>query len=112
MNHPKNILIIGAGVSGLTTAYCLAKGKYRVTVVAKEFSPHITSNVAGALWEWPPAVCGYHSDQISLDRSKDWCMTSYHKFYELAKDKRTGVFIKDVIFFFQTKSRRKRISFK
>ena len=103
MNKPKKILVIGAGVSGLTTAYCLAKEKYKVTVIAKEFSPHITSNVAGALWEWPPAVCGYHSDQISLDRSKDWCMTSYNIFYELAKSNKAGVFIKDVYFFFRQK---------
>jgi D-amino-acid oxidase len=103
LNRPKKILVIGAGVIGLTTAYRLAKCKHRVKVIAKDFSPNITSNVAGALWEWPPAVCGYHSDQISLKRSKDWCMTSYHKFYELAKNKQTGVFIKDVFFFFRQK---------
>jgi len=103
MTNSKKILIIGGGVSGLTTAYCLAKDNHKVTVIAKAFSPNITSNVAGALWEWPPAVCGYHSDEISLDRSKDWCMTSYDKFYELAKDKQTGVFIRDVFFFFRQK---------
>lgn len=101
MSKQKNILIIGAGVSGLTTAYCLAKKQHKVTVIAKEFSPNITSNVAGALWEWPPAVCGYHSDEVSLQRSKEWCMRSYDIFYELAKDEETGVFIKDVFFFFR-----------
>lgn len=95
------ILIIGAGVSGLTTAYCLAKGGYDVVVLSKEFAPDITSNVAGALWEWPPAVCGYHSDLISLERSKEWCMTSYEKFYELAQNPATGVYIRDVFFFFK-----------
>lgn len=103
MKRTKDILIIGAGVSGLTTAFCLAKEGYPVTVLAKEFSPNITSNVAGALWEWPPAVCGYHSDLISLDRSKEWSMTSYHKFYELVKNEQTGVYIKDVFFFFRQK---------
>jgi D-amino-acid oxidase len=96
-----NVLIIGAGVIGLTTAYSLLLEGYKVTIIAKEFSPNITSNVAGALWEWPPAVCGYHSDLISLDRSKDWCMTSYDKFYELSKNEETGVFIKEVCFFFR-----------
>ena len=95
------ILIIGAGVSGLTTALCLAREGYGVTVLSKDFSPNITSNVAGALWEWPPAVCGYHSDLISLERSKEWCMTSYDKFYELAQNKETGVYIRDVFFFFK-----------
>ena len=28
-------------------------------------------------WEWPPAVCGRHTDLISLRLSKKWCMTSY-----------------------------------
>jgi D-amino-acid oxidase len=95
------ILIIGAGVSGLTTAYCLAKEGYGVVLISKEFAPNITSNVAGALWEWPPAVCGYHSDLISLERSREWCMTSYDKFYHLAQNKETGVYIREVFFFFK-----------
>ena len=37
----------------------------------------VTSVVAGALWEWPPAVCGYHRDAISLARSKVWCQASH-----------------------------------
>lgn len=95
------VLIIGAGVSGLTTAYCLQKANYKTVVVAEYFSPNVTSNVAGALWEWPPAVCGYHQNQVSLKRSKEWCMESYAQFFELAKDKSTGVNIKPVIFFFR-----------
>lgn len=100
-NNAPKVLIIGAGVSGLTTAYCLARENYKVTVVSRDFSPNITSNVAGALWEWPPAVCGYHSDEVSLERSKSWCMTSYRKFYELAEKEETGVHIRDVYFFFR-----------
>jgi D-amino-acid oxidase len=99
----KKILVIGAGVTGLTTAHCLATAGYQVVVVSKDFSPDITSNVAGALWEWPPAVCGYHSDQVSLKRSKDWCMTSYHKFYDLQHIADAGVFIRPVYFFFREK---------
>ena len=43
--------------------------RYKVTVVAKEFTSPvasgkcITSEIAGALWEWPPAVCGRHTDE-------------------------------------------------
>ncbi|MDQ6531950.1 FAD-dependent oxidoreductase [Flavobacterium sp. LHD-85] len=97
----KKVLIIGAGVSGLTTAYCLAEAGYKVKVLSKEFSPDITSNVAGALWEWPPAVCGYHSDLVSLERSKEWCMRSYDKFYQLAEQKETGVYLRQAFFFFR-----------
>ncbi|KAI0203186.1 nucleotide-binding domain-containing protein [Astrocystis sublimbata] len=38
----------------------------------------LTSQIAGALWEFPPAVCGQHTDAISLAHSKKWCMTAYH----------------------------------
>ncbi len=100
-NNVRRILIIGGGVSGLTTAYCLLKKGYEVTLVAEKFSPDITSNVAGALWEWPPAVCGFHADEVSLKRSKKWCVDSYQAFFELAKSKATGVFIKPVCFFFR-----------
>jgi D-amino-acid oxidase len=94
------VLVIGAGVSGLTTALCLRWRGLGVTVVAEKFAPNVTSVVAGALWEWPPAVCGYHHDQLSLARSKDWCMASYEAFARLADDPATGVFMRPVTFYF------------
>ncbi|KAJ7124244.1 hypothetical protein C8R44DRAFT_831121 [Mycena epipterygia] len=36
------------------------------------------SQIAGALWEFPPAVCGQHTDSTSLATSKEWAMTAYH----------------------------------
>lgn len=95
------VLVIGTGVSGLTTALCLRRRGFRVHVVGEKFAPHITSVVAGALWEWPPAVCGYHHDQLSLSRSKEWCMTSYDVFDGLAADPATGVFMRQVNFYFR-----------
>jgi D-amino-acid oxidase len=95
------VLVIGAGVSGLTCALCLRRRGYRVTVVAEHFAPRVTSVVAGALWEWPPAVCGHHLDQGSLARSKPWCDVSYQVFCELAQDPATGVFVRPVTFYFQ-----------
>ena len=82
--------MIGGGVVGVTSALQLLQKGYKVTVVAKEFASPvasgkcITSEIAGALWEWPPAVCGRHTDEKSLERSKVWCMDSYGKFMELA----------------------------
>ena len=83
--------------------------RYRVTVVAKEFASLvsgklITSEVAGALWEWPPAVCGGHTDKESLDRAKVWCTDSYTKFVEMAmRPDETGVFVKQSVFYFKDK---------
>jgi D-amino-acid oxidase len=96
------VLVIGAGVSGLTTSLCLRRAGFQVVVVAEKFAPDIVSVVAGALWEWPPAVCGHHLDQISLSRSKHWCMASYRVFGELARRADTGVFLRPVVFYFRS----------
>ena len=80
-----------------------------MTVVAKEFaSPvsgkRITSEIAGALWEWPPAVCGSRMNEESLERAKIWCMDSYAKFVEMALSAgETGVFMKQSVFYFKDK---------
>ncbi|KAH9832042.1 FAD dependent oxidoreductase [Rhodofomes roseus] len=82
----EHILVIGGGVTGLTTAWLLLDAGYNVTVVSERWanpSNRITSQIAGALWEWPPAVCGRHTDIISLEHSKGWAMTSYRIFERL-----------------------------
>jgi len=93
--------VIGAGVVGLTTALCARQAGYEVVVVADRFAPDITSVVAGALWEWPPAVCGHHRDEASLERAKAWCMTSYRRFQQLAQNPHTGVHIRPAVFYFR-----------
>ena len=45
-----DVLVIGAGVSGLTTAICLAESGRRVRVMAKDPPAATTSAVAGASW--------------------------------------------------------------
>lgn len=99
----RTALIIGAGVSGLTTALCLHRRGINSTIIAEKFAPRITSNVAGALWEWPPAVCGHHQDQLSLERSKHWCMVSYREFEEIAHNPETGVYLRPSGFYFRNK---------
>jgi D-amino-acid oxidase len=69
-------------------------------VVADRFAPRVTSVVAGALWEWPPAVCGHHDDPSSLKRSKSWCATSYEIFGDLARNPATGVYMRPANFYF------------
>jgi D-amino-acid oxidase len=97
----QRVLVIGAGVSGLTSALCLRQKGFAVTVLADRFAPKVTSVVAGALWEWPPAVCGLHNDQPSLSRCKAWSETSYGIFGRLALDPTTGVYLRPVTFYFQ-----------
>jgi D-amino-acid oxidase len=100
MTRSQNVLVIGAGVSGLTTALALADSA-KVTIVAERPPEETVSTVAGALWEWPPAVCGHHRDQGSLARSKQWCMVSYAIFRDLARDPaETGVHMRVANFYF------------
>ncbi|KAI0133297.1 FAD dependent oxidoreductase [Hypoxylon sp. NC0597] len=76
-----HVLIIGGGVTGLISAWVLLDRGYRVTIVSSAWvndEQRLTSQIAGALWEFPPAVCGQHTDKISLAHSKHWSMTAYH----------------------------------
>ncbi|MEE6179329.1 FAD-dependent oxidoreductase [Mycobacterium sp. 050134] len=99
-NEQPGALVIGAGVSGLTTALMLARRGWRVVVAADRFDADTVSTVAGAVWEWPPSVCGRHHDQAVLARSADWARYSYNRFARLAADPRTGVSLRPAVFYF------------
>jgi len=89
-----HIVVIGGGVTGLTTACELLQRNYRVTVIAERYANpdnRITSQIAGALWEWPPAVCGRHTDIISLENSKRWCKVAYDRYKEIAANPELSV---------------------
>jgi glycine/D-amino acid oxidase-like deaminating enzyme len=90
--------VIGSGVIGLVNSWVLLDAGYHVTILAHEYASfnlgkqRLTSQIAGALWEYPPAVCGAHTDLVSLQSSKRWCMESYHVYFALASfSKATGV---------------------
>ena len=78
------IVVLGAGVSGLSCAVRLLERGHEVEVWAQAFSPHATSDVAAALW-WP-----FHAEPA--DKVTAWSMTSFHTFRELSRDrnKRSG----------------------
>jgi D-amino-acid oxidase len=106
------VLVVGGGVTGLVNAWLLLDKGYRVTVVSKEWASYgqaqrLTSQIAGALWEFPPAVCGQHTDAISLQRSKPWAMVSYHIWDAISQSGelagRAGVQMRKADFFFPTK---------
>jgi D-amino-acid oxidase len=46
----QHVLVIGAGVSGLTTAICVAEAGFKVRVLSRELPLHTTSVAAGASW--------------------------------------------------------------
>ncbi len=46
----RHVLVLGAGVSGLTTAVCLAEAGVPVRVLARDLPERTTSCAAGAMW--------------------------------------------------------------
>src|SRR5262249_52705860 len=77
------VVLIGAGVSGLTTAICLAAAGHHVTVWAADPPGRTTSMVAGALWG--------PSFQEPVAKTLAWTQQSLRDFVVLAQDPRSGV---------------------
>ncbi|MFD5631236.1 FAD-dependent oxidoreductase [Streptomyces sp. NPDC127072] len=71
-----DVIVVGSGVIGLTTAVVLAESGRRVRVWAREPAGRTTSAVAGALW-WP-----YRIEPKALAR--DWALRSLSVYEELA----------------------------
>ncbi|GAA1900305.1 FAD-dependent oxidoreductase [Streptomyces durmitorensis] len=79
-----DVIVVGSGVIGLTTAVLLAERGRRVQVWAREPAERTTSAVAGALW-WP-----YRIEPASL--VGDWSLRSLLVYAELAeRAAQTGV---------------------
>ncbi|NRF16284.1 MULTISPECIES: FAD-dependent oxidoreductase [Vibrio] len=94
-------LIIGAGISGLTTTYCLQEQGFQCTILASHIVPNVVSSVAGALWEWPPAIGGYRDNALSLTRTKRWSLRSLHRFLTLPDPRARGVFLRPMNVYFR-----------
>src|SRR5918998_4821320 len=77
------VIVVGAGVVGLTSAVRLLEAGHRVDVVARDLPLETTSAVAAALWYPCPAS--------REDRVTAWAKASYDVFTELAGDPATGV---------------------
>jgi D-amino-acid oxidase len=78
-----DVAVVGAGVSGLTTAVCLAEAGCRVRVTADLPPERTTSAAAGAMWG-PYLV-------EPRDKVAAWSQTSLECFTRLAADPATGV---------------------
>ncbi|GFN00511.1 hypothetical protein Sfulv_53210 [Streptomyces fulvorobeus] len=71
-----DVIVVGGGVIGLTTAVVLAESGRRVRVWSREPAAETTSAVAGALW-WP-----YRIEPAGL--VGDWALTTLRVYEELA----------------------------
>jgi D-amino-acid oxidase len=77
------VLVIGAGVSGLTSAICLAEAGYQVRILAAERPQGTTSAKAGA--SWGPYLA-------TDERILQWSTTTRTALEEIAdRDPRSGV---------------------
>src|SRR4051795_8951974 len=72
------VIVVGAGVVGLSCALRLLEAGHRVDVVARDLPLETTSAVAAAIWHpsraWPP------------DRVEGWSRASYDVFAGLAAE--------------------------
>jgi len=82
-NSKLDALVVGAGVSGLTTAICLAEAGVRVHIWAAEPPLKTTSVAAGAMWG-PYLV-------EPADRVRVWSDRTLEVLRKLATDPATGV---------------------
>lgn len=84
-----DILVIGCGVSGLTTGLCLSEAGHHVTIWARDLPPNTTSNIAAAVW--------YPYKAYPIERVAAWGATSYQKFHALSADPATGVVLRETV---------------
>ena len=83
-HRSEQVLVVGAGVSGLTSALCLAEAGWPVRVWSAAHPKHTTSVVAGAVWA-PPRPAERTAETLA------WTECSLQVFRELANDPSTGV---------------------
>ncbi len=84
-----NSLVIGSGVSGLTTALSLLQAGHSVRIWARDLPPHTTSNVAAALW--------YPYKAHPVDRVTSWGRIAFQKFKELESVEGSGILMSNVL---------------
>ena len=78
-----SVTVIGAGVSGLSTAIRLLERGLEVRVVAREFTPATTSDVPAALW--------YPYKASPRERVIGWARATFTELARLARDPEAGV---------------------
>lgn len=85
----KQVVIVGGGVSGLASGLKLLEAGFAVTILARELSPHTTSDVAAAFW-YPDGVG-------PVARVRRWAAVSYAEFVRLTAVPQSGVSLKPLL---------------
>lgn len=75
-------LVIGGGVSGLTSAHALQAAGWEVTIRAREWPPHIVSSVAAAVWQ---------PYQVAHPRAFDWALRTAERLTVIMQEPESGV---------------------
>lgn len=83
-----NILIIGCGISGLTTGISLLQAGHSVQVWARDLPPNTTSNSAAAIW--------YPYKAYPIDKVTAWGKVAFHEFKRL-EHSGCGVFMATIM---------------
>ena len=83
MKNREHIIVLGSGVSGLTTAIVLLDAGYEVKIITKALPDKTTSAVAAAIW-FPYEARPFH-------KVSEWSKSSFNRFQKLAKEDVTGV---------------------
>ncbi|KAH8595860.1 hypothetical protein B0O99DRAFT_708632 [Bisporella sp. PMI_857] len=85
------ILILGAGVAGLTTAWLLLDRGYKVTILAKAFGSAdsqepLASKVADVIWNLQPMAHERPMQLASLTRDQKWSIVTCRMWWYIADD--------------------------
>ena len=88
------VIVIGCGVSGLSTGVRLLDAGHEVQIWARDLPPNTTSNIAAAIWHPYKAY--------PLERVIEWGRKSFEVFSELAEDPSTGIIMRETIEIYST----------
>ncbi|HUP27322.1 MAG TPA: FAD-dependent oxidoreductase [Chloroflexia bacterium] len=89
-----NIVVVGCGVSGLTTGVRLLEEGHNVEIWARDLPPNTVSNVAAAIWHPYKAY--------PIDRVVEWGRKSFEVFSELSGDPATGIIMREAVEIYST----------
>ena len=69
----RRVVVIGGGVAGLMSSWILPDHGYKVTIVSRDWASYtkaqrLTSQISGALWEFPSVLCGSRISEADIER--------------------------------------------